>query len=307
MSSDARLETLATDYKKGVISGKELATMMERGEITKSQRRKIVRLSSHLKELSERQKLRVEAKEKKMLPKLTRDDRRNKYAKALTELEIEREKEAAKFMTCLGCRKRGHLLKDCPRVLARKDADATVNRCFNCGDTEHTLKDCPQPRNPDKSLPFSTCFICKQVGHISRDCPENPNGLYPKGGCCHICMQKTHLAKDCPERTEEDILRHEMDKKRKRGGDSELDGDNDKSAPRLSSTADDTTARGDDYLDDSSAFLVGGNQSDNEDEDDGDNDGGASEKKAKKRKTSEGKEKKSKKPKKSKDSSKSKK
>ena len=76
------------------------------------------------------------------------------------------------------------------------------------------------PRNKDpKILPFAKCFLCNQTGHLSRDCDENPNGLYPNGGCCHVCLQKTHLVRDCPERTEEE--KAEYERKRKERKDAE--------------------------------------------------------------------------------------
>lgn len=199
----ADITTLAANLKNGTITGHDLSTMVTNNEITKGERRKIVKLSTNTKaevELSERQKLRLAVKEKKAMPKLTKDDRKRKFQK---DFEEERDKEAANFTVCLGCRKRGHFLKDCPKaVVTCVSSEKEV--CFNCGSNEHTLKNCTVPREYGSRLKFATCFICKQVGHISRDCTENANGLYVNGGCCHICLQKTHLVKDCPQRTEED-------------------------------------------------------------------------------------------------------
>lgn len=197
------VEVLAQKYRDGEISGENLGSMVLAGELSKGDRRKVVKMASKLPatddaELTERQKQRRIAKEKKKLPKMTRDDRVKKYVTGT--LEAEREKAKAKFAVCLGCRKRGHLLKNCP------DAKKEVGICFNCGSTEHALRACPLPRSKD--LKFAKCFICNQTGHISKNCPENANGLYPKGGCCHICLQKTHFAKDCPDRTEEDAENH---------------------------------------------------------------------------------------------------
>ena len=50
------------------------------------------------------------------------------------------------------------------------------------------------------SLQFATCFICKGTGHLAKDCLDNPNGLYPNGGCCHLCQLKNHFSRDCPSR-----------------------------------------------------------------------------------------------------------
>jgi hypothetical protein len=195
------LERFALQLKNGVINGNDLKGKVERNELSKGDRRKIMKLSQQLtarENLSARQQLRLQVKEKKKLPKLTKDDRRLKFQK---DLEREREAEQANFTICLGCRKRGHFVKDCPkRQLAEVQHDICCQICFNCGGYDHTLKNCPAPRDRAGNLPFAKCFICKQPGHISRDCPENANGLYPNGGCCHICFQKSHLAKDCPDK-----------------------------------------------------------------------------------------------------------
>jgi zinc finger CCHC domain-containing protein 9 len=222
------IEQLASQYFDGKLSGLELSQMVDRNELTKSERRKVVKTSEKLKkkqstestELTARQKLRLQVKEKKSLPKLSKEERRKKFQK---DLDSEREKESANFTICLGCKKRGHFVKNCPKLdmcLPAVVESSDEGVCFNCGSREHTLKNCDKERKSsnsknskyDKSngstlLPYAVCFICKQVGHIARDCPENANGLYPKGGCCHICLQKDHLVKDCPERTEEDKLR----------------------------------------------------------------------------------------------------
>lgn len=207
---------LSNQLKTGQISGNDLAKMVESNQITKSERRKITRMANaakNEKELTERQKLRLAVKEKKALPKLTNEDRKRKFQK---DLDSEREKESAKFTICLGCRKRGHFLKDCPKAaLVEVNVKESVVICFNCGSGDHSLKNCTKKRSVDGSLPFATCFICKQMGHISKDCKQNANGLYVNGGCCHICLKKTHLVKDCPERSEEDkaaFLKHKQTK-----------------------------------------------------------------------------------------------
>jgi Zinc knuckle len=215
----AELDQYVKSYRDGELTGKELADMVESGSLTKTERRKIVKLSARpikiITPLTDRQILRLAVKEKKSMPKLSKEDRRTKFTASLAqEKDKEREQEAANFTTCLGCRKRGHFLKDCPKVNKNSAADAAVDICFNCGLSGHALRHCLKHRNKDGSLPFASCFICMKKGHISKDCPENPNGLYPKGGCCHICLQKTHLVRDCPERTEEDRLNHVTKKQR---------------------------------------------------------------------------------------------
>lgn len=206
-----KIEDLTAKFVAGFISGADLSRMVEMKELSKSERRKITKMTGKMKKvaevkLSERQKKRLEVKDKKSLPKLSKEDRRKKFQK---DLDCDREKEAANFTVCLGCKKRGHFVKNCPKIgMCIPINDVNVDEiCFNCGSSDHTLKNCKQSRSTTGILPFANCFVCKKVGHISRDCPENPNGLYPKGGCCHICLQKTHLVKDCPERTEEDKLK----------------------------------------------------------------------------------------------------
>lgn len=205
------LNQLAEQYQNGIIDGHRLANMITNKQITKQERRKVVKLSQKLikyNDLTDRQKKRLEVKEKKSLPKLSKEDRKRKFGIDVNE---EREIEAANFTICLGCRKRGHYVKDCPQLpistVQKETAKDSIEICFNCGSYEHTLKNCNQVRNHNGQLKFANCFICKKVGHISRDCPENPNGLYPNGGCCHICLLKTHLVRDCPNRTEEDKLK----------------------------------------------------------------------------------------------------
>lgn len=228
-----RLSELSRRYHEGDIDGHMLANMVESGEITKTDRRKIVKLKKQLEmkskvTLTERQKLRLEVKEKKSRPKLTKEERKKKFQAAT--LEEEREEAKSKFAICLGCRKRGHLLKNCP------EAKKEVGICFNCGSSGHALRACPKPRGP--VLKFAKCFVCGNTGHISRECPENANGLYPKGGCCHICLQKTHLVKDCPLRTEEDAAKY---RKRK------LDEEDAELGPRIGEVVDSNTIGGADY------------------------------------------------------------
>lgn len=219
------LEEYVKKMKSKKINGTDLAVLMKDGKISKSERRKITKLANVSEPvpivLSERQKLRLEVKEKKSQPKIGKDDRREKFLDIA--LNRQREKEEARNTICLACRRRGHFTKDCPNtdmgfkeekilgvIPERKDKFAKTDEviCFNCGSDKHSLRACLEPRDKTGKLPFANCFICKSKGHIARDCPENPNGIYPKGGCCHICLQKTHLVKDCPERTEEDKAKY---------------------------------------------------------------------------------------------------
>ena len=223
----------ADRYRQGSLSGAELAELEKDSTITKTDRRNIIKLAKKgpPKELTDRQKWRLQVKEKKATPKtrMTAEERREKFSD-LDEQQMEREKDASQYVICLGCRQRGHYLKDCPETQysshARAGGSSSYGNnnygddnsaagaggalekpgliCFNCGARDHALRACTAPRDPKGKLPYATCFVCNGKGHLSRDCPENANGLYPKGGCCHICLQKDHLVKDCPARTEED-------------------------------------------------------------------------------------------------------
>jgi cofilin len=202
--------------KAGELNGNDLSDLVKNSKISKLERRKIMKeVQKSNKTLTERQKLRLSIKEKKKLPKISKEERLSRFK---LNLDGERLAQEANFTICLGCRKRGHFLKDCPKVLvvstdAKKD-NIQRDICFNCGSVEHILKNCSKPREKNGKLIFANCFICKKDGHISKDCPENPNGLYPRGGCCHICLLKTHLVKDCPERTEEEKQKFLLEKER---------------------------------------------------------------------------------------------
>lgn len=227
MTSTSNHDRYLAEVLDGKLTGVDLAALVESGELTKAERRSITKKSKNgnvgtlaKTELTPRQLLRLEVKEKKRKPRerLSYEERRDKYSN-VDEMEQTRYKESANFVVCLGCRKRGHYLKDCPRrsqYMHLDDADQQAPSsgtndsnmmtliCFNCGSPDHALRACDKKRSKDGSLPFATCFICKEKGHISRDCPNNANGLYPHGGNCHVCGSKDHLVKDCPERTEEE-------------------------------------------------------------------------------------------------------
>jgi zinc finger CCHC domain-containing protein 9 len=97
---------------------------------------------------------------------------------------------------CLGCRKKGHSLKDCPE---RFNSDQQ-KKCYNCGKTDHTTRACPEPPK-DGGFSFATCFICKQTGHLASQCSQNEGkGVYIRGGHCHKCGSVEHYAKNCPKK-----------------------------------------------------------------------------------------------------------
>lgn len=196
----SEVQSLSAQLKSGAIGGTHLAKLVSDGKLSKSDRRKITRLAQKKeKVLSERQKLRLESKAKKQLPRLTRNDRHQKYV--VEKMEVQREKRNMRDMVCLGCRQVGHSLKYC--TVSLQETSAKTLFCYNCGETNHALRNCSMPKVPG-FLPFAECFLCKEKGHISKDCTENPNGLYPQGGCCHICSSKYHLVRDCPQKQQEE-------------------------------------------------------------------------------------------------------
>lgn len=239
---NASISLMIKDYQSGKLTGNDLAQMVLSGEITKTDRRKITKQAKKSTKSST-----PNTTEKKPKEKLTKEERNEKFKKIFEE---KREKEKSKTMICLGCRKRGHVFKNCPL------AKSNIGICFNCGLNTHTLKDCPSPRG--SKLKFAHCFICSKSGHIAKDCPENANGLYPNGGCCHICLQKTHLVRDCPQRTEEDRL--EFSKKR------ELELEDEKLGPRIGQLAATDGRNGGDDID----FYIEDNGNDVESDDDND-------------------------------------
>ena len=101
-------------------------------------------------------------------------------------------------LICLGCRQRGHLLRDCPSAGAAALGAGASGICFNCGapSSDHSLRDCPVPRAPGGALPFAACFVCGGGGHIARDCPRG-RGVFPRGGECKRCGSTRHTAAEC--------------------------------------------------------------------------------------------------------------
>ena len=77
----------------------------------------------------------------------------------------------------------------------KKQNEVKTGICYKCGSTEHRLQQCTVKGD---SFAYATCFICGKQGHWSRLCPDNPNGLYPNGGCCNECGSIEHFKRDCP-------------------------------------------------------------------------------------------------------------
>jgi hypothetical protein len=203
MENKKSIPSMVNELVTGTLLGEDLKIMMEKNEISKTERRKIVKLAKtkkiKLQSMSERQKLRMEVKEKKKLPKLSRTER---LAKFRGDIEAERKSTAALFTICLFCRRKGHFVKDCPDKAMSKSEQDTHSKllCYNCGSRSHCLRNCPESLDPTGQLPYAECFVCKQSGHLSRNCPNNQHGLYPNGGCCHICSSVFHLARNCPNK-----------------------------------------------------------------------------------------------------------
>ncbi|KAL7677264.1 hypothetical protein ACOME3_003501 [Neoechinorhynchus agilis] len=95
-----------------------------------------------------------------------------------------------KKSVCFGCRQRGHMLSECPKIEGKGCG------CLKCGSGEHRTKDC---HSSSESFNFAMCFLCNKIGHIARSCPEKPNNgsIYPDGGCCHSCGSVAHLKRNC--------------------------------------------------------------------------------------------------------------
>jgi len=126
---------------------------------------------------------------------------------------LKRIKELQADTTCLACRKKGHLAKECPEAATALEGDnkagsATVKHtlgiCYRCGSRRHNLSRCKKPVDPNNPVPFASCFICSGKGHLASGCTKNNGkGIYPNGGSCKLCQQTNHLAKDCPLRSKE--------------------------------------------------------------------------------------------------------
>lgn len=116
------------------------------------------------------------------------------------KVEYEEGRQVQKKMICLGCRRRGHLLSECPDRTGGASSLGGAEKpvCFNCGSDAHRLHECEEPMRGGGAT-FATCFICNAKGHLSRNCPSNKHGLYPRGGECKSCGGNDHLVKDCPK------------------------------------------------------------------------------------------------------------
>ena len=121
---------------------------------------------------------------------------------------------------CLNCKKRGHVVEDCPFKNDENNEDSKGNNndeaiCYNCGSHDHGLYKCDKPVDYN-NLPYALCFKCKKRGHISANCPENENGIYIHGGSCFVCGAKDHLAKNCPQKqAKEEAYKSQRPKKEK--------------------------------------------------------------------------------------------
>ncbi|CAM9503709.1 unnamed protein product, partial [Choristocarpus tenellus] len=138
---------------------------------------------------------------------MTKEERREKYTRKAYEARDQKviHKNRGLNIRCLGCRKWGHVLAQCP------DAKQGTGICFNCGSKDHALRVCPTKKKQDGSLPHASCFVCGGKGHISAQCKQNANGIYPKGGSCKECGSKHHLWSQCSHREQKSSEEDPMD------------------------------------------------------------------------------------------------
>ncbi|CBZ55765.1 Poly-zinc finger protein 1, related [Neospora caninum Liverpool] len=148
---------------------------------------------------------------------------KQKSASAARKLTGSQKKKLNKI--CLRCRKKGHLLENCPLAQSSATGSSAAENdttqsdaksgpvmsgiCFNCGATDHTLKNCKKKRKPDGALPFALCFICGNRGHLSSGCPKSTTGS------CHTCGSIYHLQIECPEFQRQQKERLSQEKQRR--------------------------------------------------------------------------------------------
>lgn len=156
-------------------------------------------------------------------PKMTKEERREKYtaiARERREANLARRRE--KDLVCYRCRKTGHSSENCrladgnkvegegERAPPRKKKQG-ANICYKCGSTEHTIQLCPKIKKFLQrgkkidfgklgDLPYAECYVCGGSGHLASHCPASDRGVYPKGGSCRECGSVDHFAADCPEK-----------------------------------------------------------------------------------------------------------
>jgi hypothetical protein len=221
--SQEALATFVARYLANDLSGAQLAELEKAGTISKTDRRKIVKLAHKPppKELTARQKLRLEVKEKKAQPrkKLSYDERKEKYSD-VDERVKERYDDAASKVVCLGCRKRGHFLKDCPLALSGQfdgsggGGDSKRNSKaspFSSGAADSKAPSSAVAANASAAVAVaasssgnggtggSICFNCGSSDHALRACPvpRSEKGVL-KYASCFVCKAMGHISRDCP-------------------------------------------------------------------------------------------------------------
>ena len=152
-------------------------------------------------------------------PKMTKEERREKYtaiARDRRDKRVDRNRD--KDIICYRCRKKGHSADKCTSA---EGGDVNKkkggNICYKCGSTEHRLQQCAKIKpylkgqsNTPKidfgklgELPFAKCYVCNESGHLSGYCPKG-NGILPDGGTCRVCGEGGHIAKNCPKNKKDD-------------------------------------------------------------------------------------------------------
>eukprot|EP00956_Cyclotella_meneghiniana_P006474 scaffold8496_cov66-Cyclotella_meneghiniana.AAC.16 len=134
----------------------------------------------------------------KAKPKMTKEERREKYtaiARDRRDKRVDRNRD--KDIICYRCRKKGHSADKCTSVdggdVNKKKGG---NICYKCGSTEHRLQQCAKIKPYLKGQSNTTKI---DFGY----CPKG-NGILPDGGTCRVCGEGGHIAKNCPKNKKDD-------------------------------------------------------------------------------------------------------
>eukprot|EP01083_Nonionella_stella_P072644 195917_1 len=172
---------------------------------------------------NKKQRLKGRPKSKHNKPKMTKEQRREKYTNiARNRREANMTRARDKQLICFKCRKTGHSAANC-KIVSTSDGNSSNNNmpiqrkkniCYKCGSTEHRIQACPLIQKYIKAgrdkkgidyanvgeLPFAMYYVCNKTGHLSSYFPEGKKVCYPTGGGCRECGSVDHYVADCPER-----------------------------------------------------------------------------------------------------------